>query len=615
MGRASRTVFMTTALAALTFGLPAFADRDNNDSSGVMGMSSPGFFAASDSLDGYSGDNLGNHKANADLDMGGNAIVDLGEPLDDGDAASKYYVDVKSAAAKDNLGNHVATRVLDMNGNAITGLGDPSTATSGINLRTLEKMIDEIEGDNLGDHKATSNIDMNGHRIEFSGEPESPRDLVTKQYVDGIVTSIDIPADVSGNEIKAGTGLIGGGPLSSDVTLSFSTTWGDGRYALSNRVLTSGDGLEGGGPLTGNLTFKVDGTVVRTSGNQSIAGSKTFSLPVSVPTPTGNGHAATKKYVDDQIIDYKAGSGLSLENGRFALDTTAVRTTGAQTISGTKTFTNAAFINWGTAADAPSLELHPARLHSSTNMQLMAGKDVVVNNYDDAGNLTGATTSRPMVTFIGMSSDPDNPSITLGINKDHPRNRSMGNIIEVFHNEVRFTRDILMRRGGMVGGVPGSNIIMEGGWIKGVGDAVDATDAANLKVVGQQINANAVTLTKNQTVDGAKTFTSVVRAPNFVSTSDARLKDDIKDADFTDQVAKLRPVTFSFKEDGRKSFGFIAQEVEEIFPEAVVTGEDGYKAVDYSIIVSPLVSTVHDLQQQVDELRAEIAALKSERRN
>jgi prefoldin subunit 5 len=38
---------------------------------------------------------------------------------------------------------------------------------------------------------------------------------------------------------------------------------------------------------------------VSLAGNQTIAGTKTFSSPVVIPTPTGDTHAATKKYVDD----------------------------------------------------------------------------------------------------------------------------------------------------------------------------------------------------------------------------------------------------------------------------------------------------------------------------
>ena len=49
--------------------------------------------------------------------------------------------------------------------------------------------------------------------------------------------------------------------------------------------LTAGDGLSGGGTLAANRTFAVDGSVVRTSGAQTIAGVKTFS---DSPTVTPN---------------------------------------------------------------------------------------------------------------------------------------------------------------------------------------------------------------------------------------------------------------------------------------------------------------------------------------
>jgi hypothetical protein len=45
----------------------------------------------------------------------------------------------------------------------------------------------------------------------------------------------------------------------------------------------------------------VGNNVVHLSGTETIAGSKTFSGTIIVPTPTANSHAATKKYVDDVV--------------------------------------------------------------------------------------------------------------------------------------------------------------------------------------------------------------------------------------------------------------------------------------------------------------------------
>lgn len=71
-----------------------------------------------------------------------------------------------------------------------------------------------------------------------------------------------------------------------------SNTENDARYVQQTRTLTAGDGLTGGGNLTANRTFAVDGTVVRTSGNQTIAGIKTFSGEIRLPTTAGTGNNA-----------------------------------------------------------------------------------------------------------------------------------------------------------------------------------------------------------------------------------------------------------------------------------------------------------------------------------
>lgn len=63
-----------------------------------------------------------------------------------------------------------------------------------------------------------------------------------------------------------------------------------------------------------------DTTAVKLTGAQTIAGSKTFSSPVSVATPVNMAHAATKGYVDGAME-------------------AAVHLTGDETIEGSKTFT------------------------------------------------------------------------------------------------------------------------------------------------------------------------------------------------------------------------------------------------------------------------------------
>lgn len=99
-----------------------------------------------------------------------------------------------------------------------------------------------------------------------------------------------------------------------------------------------------------------------------------------------------------------------------------------------------------------------------------------------------------------------------------------------------------------------------------------------------------------------------------VCVSDARFKRDITSfAPMLDKVSALRPVHFYWRGDEfparafgtRESYGLIAQEVERILPELVITDADGYKAVNYSQL--PLVAL-----QAIKELKAENDALKTE---
>ena len=101
------------------------------------------------------------------------------------------------------------------------------------------------------------------------------------------------------------------------------------------------------------------------------------------------------------------------------------------------------------------------------------------------------------------------------------------------------------------------------------------------------------------------TFTGVVTAPNFVSSSDARLKSEVETiVDALTLVCKLRGVRF--KMDGTRQIGVIAQEVEPVVPEVVRANETGQLSVAYGNITGRLI-------EAVKELAARVAALEEAR--
>ena len=100
---------------------------------------------------------------------------------------------------------------------------------------------------------------------------------------------------------------------------------------------------------------------------------------------------------------------------------------------------------------------------------------------------------------------------------------------------------------------------------------------------------------------------------NVTAYSDARLKTNVNTInDALGICGKLRGVSFDWIESGKHSIGLIAQEVEEVIPELVLTNRDlnpntgeekEVKSVDYGKIVGVLVNAINELKAEVDELK------------
>ena len=84
-------------------------------------------------------------------------------------------------------------------------------------------------------------------------------------------------------------------------------------YNEVDDILYYGKGTGGeGGSATTVEAIAGAGAVVTLSGTQTITGAKTVSGSLTVPTPTSNGHAATKLYVDSATPNVIAGDGISV---------------------------------------------------------------------------------------------------------------------------------------------------------------------------------------------------------------------------------------------------------------------------------------------------------------
>lgn len=108
----------------------------------------------------------------------------------------------------------------------------------------------------------------------------------------------------------------------------------------------------------------------------------------------------------------------------------------------------------------------------------------------------------------------------------------------------------------------------------------------------------------------------------YVSQSDGRLKKDITEVTgVLDKVLQLKAVSYRFKvnsEDTQKTLGFVAQDVEPLFPE-VVEENNGYKSMAYSELVPVAIQAIkeeHERNSLIDRQKdEEIAKLKEQNAN
>jgi hypothetical protein len=99
----------------------------------------------------------------------------------------------------------------------------------------------------------------------------------------------------------------------------------------------------------------------------------------------------------------------------------------------------------------------------------------------------------------------------------------------------------------------------------------------------------------------------------FGSTSDARLKENITALPSQiDNVCALRPCEFDYKDGSGHQIGFIAQEMQEVYPDSVGVGDDGMLTITaWSKTEARLVKAIQELKAKNDLLEARLEALES----
>lgn len=108
-----------------------------------------------------------------------------------------------------------------------------------------------------------------------------------------------------------------------------------------------------------------------------------------------------------------------------------------------------------------------------------------------------------------------------------------------------------------------------------------------------------------------------IQVKNVYNYSDARAKINIAKLNYgLNTIGKLNAVTYDFKDTepasanlfrvggNGKEIGLLAQEVEEVLPNVVLTDPDGNKLINYTAIIPVMIQAIKELKAEVETLKA-----------
>lgn len=131
-------------------------------------------------------------------------------------------------------------------------------------------------------------------------------------------------------------------------------------------------------------------------------------------------------------------------------------------------------------------------------------------------------------------------------------------------------------------------------------------------------NGDVILLRRDSTTVGSISVTASATAYN--TSSDYRLKKNITPVQGAADIVKaMQPVTYTFKSDGSWHDGFLAHELQELHPRAVIGSKDAvdeegnpeYQGVDYSKLTPILTAALQEALNKIDALEAQNAAFET----
>lgn len=367
-------------------------------------------------------------------------------------------------------------------------------------------------------------------------------------------------------------------------------------------------------------------------------------------TPKGikgktNPNASNISFGSGALDSTSSGSILNIAIGGFALN--KLSTGGYNTGVGISTMQKLKYSSFNTSLGSFSMPNLTDDLNNLSNNNVAVGNGTLGWTQKSNGNTAIGSNSQNGALGIPGSSN-DNTSLgnrSMANNQTGSFNTSTG----AYSLESISTGDsntVVGAFGGFSNTTGDRNVFlgMEAGYSNTVGDrnvfigyragynsingndnlVIENSESANPLIIGNfASNKLGIKRTFNEINNRAETLQVSGEAFKSAGTgnwnipSDRRLKENIvylNSQQMLDKVLNMKGVSYNWIDKARgaeKVFGFIAQDIQEVFPENVKTDKEGFLSASYGAYDPMIIESIKALKDLIDQHREEINALKA----